>query len=142
MNELLVFVLTMMIIKIEIFKNRFMDLPIDSNEWKNVYRNSYWYKNLYVLLKFFLKKLSIKLMQKFFNCRLIKFILWIFHKDCYLSCVLEEKILNILRNAHSVIARSNLWRNSNPRVRSRVELNSQSYSKVGLEWENLFDVRS
>jgi hypothetical protein len=39
-------------------------------------------------------------MKRSFNYRFIKNILWIHHKDFYLSCIFEKKVLNVLRDAH------------------------------------------
>ena len=74
----------------------------DWNSWRNEYMRSEWFKDYYIYLENeILFERSAKVLRKIFDHRIDSTdLLWICHKDTFLSCISEEKIVSILRKVH------------------------------------------
>jgi hypothetical protein len=70
------------------------------NTWKFAYETSIWFVDIYFFLKNQRQDVTVSLMRRTFDYRLVNDILWIHREDFYLSCISEKKMLNVLRDAH------------------------------------------
>ena len=64
------------------------------------YKVSHWFENIYNFLNEILKNSISKIVEKSLKYDLIEFIFWRFYKNKYLFCILEEKVREILKDAH------------------------------------------
>lgn len=82
------------VVSFEFFKTSSFDT------WKVVYLSSYWYEKIYSFFERILKKLSTCLMQKTFDYKIVRNVLWIHREKFYLFCISKKKVLKIFKKIH------------------------------------------
>ncbi len=106
MNDVFVFALNVVSFTVSMNKSRRDSSKEASkfiekkNTWKFAYETSIWFANIYFFLRDQRQDVTASLMKRTFDYRLMNDILWIHREDFYLSCILEKKVLNVLRETH------------------------------------------
>ena len=75
----------------------------EQNSWKDSYLHSKWFRDYYIYLKSGnLFENDSKVLRKTFDHRIDMKIdlLWICHRDAFLSCISERKIVSVLKKIH------------------------------------------
>ena len=75
-------------------------IPSTDVSWRKAYEESQWFGNTYKFLRGSLSEVPPGLIPKAYDFRIVGDILWIYHKEVYLPCIPEGKVLQVLREAH------------------------------------------
>lgn len=72
----------------------------EANTWAQAYQTSYWYEAVCQFLVDAIEVSTFAIMRETFGYRVVDHILWIHKRGIYLPCILESKVLSVLKEAH------------------------------------------
>ncbi len=86
--------------KVSVFGLKFMMTTPGDISWKQAYKHSIWFKDIYDFLTNPTAAPPARVLRTALNYRVVNDILWVHHRGCYLPCIPEAKVRSVLLEAH------------------------------------------